>query len=446
MISVRLAEFITSCKYETLPEPVRELTRRCVLDWIGSAIRGSIEPPARMYADVAREEGGAPRATSVAGKFKTSVEWAARINAAASHTVEMDDLHPGSVVHPAAPIIPAAIAVGESIDATGEDLVAAIVAGYEVAVRAGEAAGQSHYNFWHSTATCGIFGAAAATARLLRLSNEQTVHALGSAGTQSAGLWQFLDDGAMSKQMHCAHAAGAGIHAAQLAQKGFTAALQMFEGRKGFLAAMSKDPNPNVLTENLGREYRMLTNSFKRHASCRHTHTAIDAALELRNEKKIGTDDLEFIQVELYPAGFHLLSEVEATSGYAARFSIPYTIAAALVRGRVGLKEFEDIEAQDIRSTMARVRLVRNDALGQDYPEKWPARLRAKLTNGESILLEVEYPRGDAKNPLSLGELEDKFRGLTEGVITAEEQEHFINVSSGLERRRVREIWTSHKQ
>ncbi len=441
MISETLAQFIGSCKYETLPEPVRELARRCVLDWIGSAIRGSVEPPARMYANFAREEGGAARATAVTGKMKTSVSWAAQINAAASHTVEMDDLHPGSVLHAAAPIIAAAIAVGESIDSAGDELLAAIVAGYEVAIRAGEAAGRSHYDFWHTTATCGIFGAAAATAKLLNLSNEQTVHALGSAGTQSAGLWQFLDDGAMSKQLHTAHAAGAGILAGQLAQRGFTAATQIFEGRKGFLAAMSRDPDAKKLTANLGQDYRMLTNSFKRHASCRHTHSAIDAALILRNEKKIGTNDVEAVQVDLYPAGFHLLSEVEATSGYAARFSIPYTVAAALVRGRVGLNEFEDIHSDDIRNMMPRIRLVRNDAMGKDYPEKWPARVVAKMKNGESITATVEYPRGDAKNPLSLQELQDKFRGLTDKVRTPAEQEHLIHISEEIERHRVREIW-----
>jgi len=441
MISEILAEFICSCNYTALPETVRDMARRCVLDWLGSAIRGSIEPPARMYVDLARKEGAEPRASTVCGEFRTSVAWAAQINAAASHTVEMDDLHPGSVLHPAAPIIPAALAVVESLDAGGEELIAAIVAGYEVAIRAGEAAGRSHYDYWHTTATCGTFGAAAATARLLRLSTEQTMHALGSAGTQAAGLWQFLDDGAMSKQLHVAHAAAAGILSAQLAQRGFTSARQIFEGRKGFLAAMSKDPYVNMLTENLGNDYRMLTNSFKRHASCRHTHTAIDAALVLRNEKKITANDLNAIDVHLYPSGFRLLSEVKVTSGYAARFSIPYTIAAAVVRGRVGLKEFEDIDAPDIRHMMNRVHLIEDVTLGRDYPEKWPARVVATMKNGESFTATVEYPKGDAKNPFTLEELREKFRALTDGIVSSAEQERLIRISAELERHRAQEIW-----
>jgi 2-methylcitrate dehydratase PrpD len=441
MISEILAEFICSCNYAELPETVRDMARRCVLDWLGSAIRGSIEPPARIYVDLARKEGAEPRASTVCGEFRTSVAWAAQINAAASHTVEMDDLHPGSVLHPAAPIIPAASAVAESLDAGGEELIAAIVAGYEVAIRAGEAAGRSHYDYWHTTATCGTFGAAAATARLLRLSTEQTMHALGSAGTQAAGLWQFLDDGAMSKQLHVAHAAAAGILSAQLAQRGFTSARQIFEGRKGFLAAMSKDPYVDMLTENLGNDYRMLTNSFKRHASCRHTHTAIDAALILRNEKKIAASDLEGVDVHLYPAGFHLLSEVKATSAYAARFSIPYTIAAALVRGRVGLKEFEDINTPDIRQMMNRIHLIEDVELGKDYPEKWPARVVARMNNGRSVTATVEYPKGDAKNPFTLQELQDKFRALTDNIVSPAEQERLIEISGKLEHHRAREVW-----
>src|SRR5262245_59651817 len=440
MISEILAGFICSCNYAELPETVRDMARRCVLDWLGSAIRGSIEPPARMYADLARKEGGEPSASTVCGEFRTSVAWAAQINAAASHTVEMDDLHPGSVLHAAAPIIPAALAVAESLDAGGEELIAAIVAGYEVAIRAGEALGRTHYDFWHTTATCGTFGAAAATARLLRLSPQQTLNALGSAGTQAAGLWQFLEDGAMSKQLHVAHAVAAGILSAQLAERGFTSARQIFEGRKGFLAAMSKDPDVDMLTKNLGKDYRMQTNSFKRHASCRHTHTAIDAALVLRNDKKIA-NYLDVVDVHLYPAGFHLLREIKATSGYAARFSIPYTIAAALVRGRVGLKEFEDIDTLDIRQMMDRVHLSEDVELGKDYPEKWPARLVATMSNGKSVTATVEYPKGDAKNPFTLQELQDKFRALTENVLSPAQQERLIEISGALERYRTREIW-----
>ena len=214
MISDDIAGFITSIEHSRLPTNVLSMARQSLLDWAGSAIRGSVEPPAQMFAELAREEGGTPRATALPDGWKTSVTWASQINAAASHTVEMDDLHPSAVFHPAAPVISAAVALGEAVDATGVELLEAIVVGYEVGVRAGEAAGGTHYDLWHTTATCGTFGAAAAAAKLLKLDPSQVVQALGSAGTQAAGLWQFLEDGAMSKQLHPAHAAGAGILAA----------------------------------------------------------------------------------------------------------------------------------------------------------------------------------------------------------------------------------------
>src|SRR5262249_55265869 len=293
------------------------------------------EPPARMYNEVARKEGGHPKATALPDFSKTSASWAAQINAAASHTVEMDDLHPTSVLHPAAPIISAAVAVAEANDAGGRELIEAMVGGYEVGIRAGEAVGRSHYNLWHTTGTCGTFGAAAAAAHLLKLNENQIVEALGSAGTQAAGLWQFLADGAMSKQLHPAHAAAAGILSAELASRGFTAAKEIFEGPKGFLAAMSKDAAPEKLTKRLREAYRISTNSFKKHASCRHTHSSIDAALILRNEKKVRPEALHGVKVRIYPAGYDLLNGVQPTTAYAAKFCLPYTIAAAFTRGRV---------------------------------------------------------------------------------------------------------------
>ncbi len=441
MISNALASFITGCSYDSLPPDIQEFAKECLLDWLGSAIRGSVEPPAQIYAGVAAEEGGKARATAVSDFSKTSVSWAAQINAAASHTVEMDDLHPTSVVHPAAPIISAALAVGESINATGRELIEAIVSGYEIGIRAGEAVGRSHYALWHSTATCGTFGAAAAAGRLLHLSQDQIIEALGSAGTQAAGLWQFLEDGAMSKQLHPAHAAAAGILSAELAKRGFTAAKKIFEGPKGFLAAMSKDAAPEMLTDGLGSSYRIATNSFKKHASCRHTHSAIDATLILRNERKVSAEAVRQLEVRIYPAGFDLLDGVQPNTAYAAKFCLPYTVAAALNKGRVSLSEFEDLSADNIRATMSRISVVRDESLAAEYPEKWPARITTTLESGEKLSATVEYPKGDAKNPLTFEELKEKFRGLTERILSAAQQDHIVRVAAAIEDFGAADVW-----
>jgi 2-methylcitrate dehydratase PrpD len=275
------------------------------------------------------------------------------------------------------------------------------------------------------------------------LNETQIIEALGSAGTQAAGLWQFLDDGAMSKQLHPAHAAAAGILSAELANRGFTAAKNIFEGRKGFLAAMSKDAAPEMLTEGLGTSYRISTNSFKKHASCRHTHSSIDAALILRNERNARPEALRRVEIRIYPAGFDLLNGVQPTTAYAAKFCLPYTVAAAFTRGRVSLPEFENLNAQDIRATMSRVEMLRDESLGREYPEKWPAVVTAVLESGETASATVEYPKGDSKNPLTLPELQDKFRALTEGIISSARQGTIIEVVNALERHAAADVWNS---
>ncbi len=440
MISEELAAFVKSTRIAHLRPEVLTMVSQSLLDWAGSAIRGSVEPPARMLTGLAREEGGRARATALPDGWKTSVTWAARINAAASHTMEMDDLHPASVLHPAAAVIPAALAMGEALDSSGVELIEAIVVGYEIAIRAGEAAGRTHYDYWHTTATCGTFGAAVAAAKLLKLEPEQIIHALGSAGTQAAGLWVFLEDGAMSKQLHPAHAAADGVVAAELAKRGFTAARRIFEGPKGFLDAMSAEPQPELLTRGLGSEFRMTGNSFKKHAACRHTHSAIDAVLEVRGDG-VGPEEIERVTVALYPAACDLLDGVEPTTAYSAKFSLPFTVATALSRGHAGLTDFEDVNANDIRALMPNIEVVKDESLGENYPGKWPARVTLRGRDGTERSALVEYPRGDSRNPLSQDELELKFRTLTTDLLSLEQQDHIVKASSIIEDCPARAFW-----
>lgn len=245
----------------------------------------------------------------------------------------------------------------------------------------------------------------------------------------------------MSKQLHPAHAAAAGILAAQLARRGFTAARKIFEGPKGFLAAMSRDAVPELLTAGLGTSYRISTNSFKKHASCRHTHSAIDATLLLRHERKLRPDAVRRLEVRIYPAGFDLLNGVQPNTAYAAKFCLPYTVSAALNKGRVSLVEFEDLSSSDIAATMSRIAVVREETLGVEYPEKWPSRVTAILESGETMSATVEYPKGDARNPLTFDELKDKFRGLTEKILTVPQQDHMIRVAENLQDFNTADIW-----
>ena len=415
-ISEKLARFITDLRADRLPADVIEMAKLCVLDWLASAIAGGTTRPIQMFLKVARGLGGTPQATMIADGSKTSCHLAALVNAASSHVVEMDDLHKPSVLHPAAPVIPAALAVAERDGIAGPEFLTAIVAGYEVAIRAGEALGPSHYHFWQTTATCGVFGAATAAGKLLRLTPEQLVWALGSAGTQSAGLWEFLVEGAMSKQLHLAKASADGLLAALLAEQGLTAASQIFEGEKGLTQATSAAPELAHLTEALGTgPLRILENSFKAHAACYHIHSSIDAALALKTRLNAKPTEITKIAVRVYSAALDLLEKVEPASPYAAKFSIPYCVATALLHGRVGLDDFtqEGIRDRAVRQLMSTVVLHRDPELDRVYPGTWPAVVTIETTEGIRHEARVDFPKGDPKNPMTTDELIAKFHALT---------------------------------
>ncbi|MFQ5881856.1 MAG: MmgE/PrpD family protein [Candidatus Methylomirabilales bacterium] len=419
-ISERLADFIYDLTIDKLPAEVIDMAKLCLLDWLGSAIAGGVTRPIRMFVEVAKGMGGRTQATLIPDGSKTSCHFAALVNAASSHAVEMDDLHKPSVLHPAAAVIPAALAIAERDETSGAELLTAIVAGYEVAIRAGEAMGPSHYHFWHTTGTCGVFGAAAATGKLLRLAPEQMVWALGTAGTQSAGLWEFLAEGALSKQLHPAKAAADGLLSALLAQQGFTGATRIFEGEKGLGRATSAAPDLSRLTDGLGESPpRILENSFKAHAACYHIHSTIDAVLNLRTRYKLKPDQIKKITVRLYSAALDLLEKVEPVNPYAAKFSIPYCVAITLLQGRVNLDDFheEGIRDRTVRQLMSTVALQRDPGLDQVYPEKWPVIVTVETVTGSRHETRVDYPKGDPRNPMSREELIEKFHALTGLVI-----------------------------
>jgi 2-methylcitrate dehydratase PrpD len=403
-----------------VPAHVRQATRRYLLDWLGSAIAGGELEPPRLVREVVTSLGGAPQATVLATGERTSAPLAALANAAASHVLEMDDLDRESVSHPAAPIVAAALAVGERDEASGEELLDAIAIGYEVGIRVGEALGLTHYDYWHTTGTAGTLGAAAAAARLSGLDARATQRALGSAGTMAAGLWEFLYDGAMSKQLHPAKAAHDGILAALLADRGFTAASRILEGQKGLLAAMSRDALPERLTDGLAHldAWRIEQVSFKVHASCRHTHSAVDAALQLRDQLNGELDQIEAVDVRIYTQALGLLDGMEPTSPYAAKFSLPFCVAAALRFGELSPARFTAASIAD-PETLAladRIEMTTDESLDRLYPAAWPSIVRIRLLDGSEHAVRVDHPAGDPESGIDEHDIAEKFVRLTPSV------------------------------
>jgi 2-methylcitrate dehydratase PrpD len=421
-VTRELAAVMATATYSDLPSQALKHTQRCILDWLGSALAGAVEPPARIVQKVVARFGASDEATIfAAGRGSAAV--AALANGVASHILELDDVHKGSTLHAAAPIIPAALAVAEREHADGRSFAAAVTLGYETAFRIGEAVNPSHYRFWHPTGTVATFGAAVAAGSVLRLTPKEMLHALGSAGTQAAGLWEFNADGAMSKHLHAGKAAFHGVLSADLARSGFSGASRILEGGRGFFRAMSGSYDLKRLTDGLGRSWKIAENCYKLHSCCGHTHTAIDVALDLRRKANWSADDVlanvAALDIETYGPGYEIVKTLNPCSPFQAKFSIAYCVAAALLEGRVGLDQFSPERfASDgvcdpaFKALLERARVTVADDLTQKYPAAWPTRLTLTLHNQSSQRGDSDYPRGNPENPVSTRELEDKLLAL----------------------------------
>lgn len=434
-VSEQLADLLARTRADDLPPDVLDAAGGFVLDWLGCAIAGLPAPPGQVFLrHTAQQPVGV--ASTLGFADGRSPEAAALHNGAVSHITEMDDVDRASVIHPGAVVIPAALAVAERLEKGGRDLLAAVVLGYEVAIRIGESVGKTHYFHWHNTSTCGVFGAAAAAGWLLGLTKEQLVWALGSAGTQASGLWQFLQDGTMSKHLHAGRAAANGVLAAELAECGLTGAREILEGTQGFWAATAPDRDPVAATRALGEgRWKLPGVSIKPYPSCRHTHSAVDAALALR--RRVGQLDPEQVvslEVEGYHSILDLCDNPNPNSLYAAKFSVHYTAARALLDGHLRLGDFGDAERDDprVRALMARTTARIADDLEARYPAQFPARLSLTLADGRRLTEEVLDPKGDPENPLTRDELEAKFVGMLAGTPYAGREQRYLEEVRGL--------------
>jgi 2-methylcitrate dehydratase PrpD len=423
-LSRALAEYVYQTRFEDLPEEVVEFTKLCILDWYGSAVAGKNEKPIQAIKELIEELGGHEQASLVTGG-KSSITNAVLVNAASSHIVELDDIHKASIIHAGTVVIPAAVAVAEANGLSGKDLITSVVVGYEVCYRIGEAVSPSHYYFYHNTATCGTFGSAAAVAKLINLTVEQTIHALGNAGTQAAGLWEFIEDGANTKQLHTAKAAYNGTLAAMLAKKGFTGATKILEGRRGFFEAMSENANPSKITDGLGKQSKIVENSFKIHASCRHTHPAVDCILDVMEEHSIPYKAIQRITIKTYQTVLNITDKPNPDTLYAAKFSVQFCAALAAVNGAAFLTDFNEstLNSAEIRELMKKVEVVVDPYYEGAYPEKWGAKVEIETYSGNVYEESTDYPKGDPEKMASRDELVQKFRLMTAGKLKNVEQQ-----------------------
>ncbi len=333
------------------------------------------------------------------------------LSGALTHILEVDDLHRAAVVHPGCVVVSAAWAVAEREGAGGKALLTAVLRGFEAACRVGMAVGPAHYRIWHNTATCGPFGSALAVASLLGLDPAQTVHALGNAGTQSAGLWQFLETGAMTKHLHAGRAAEAGVLAADLARLGFTGPPAILEGAKGFFAATCPDADPPAVIREPDAPWQLLQTSLKPWPSCRHTHPAIDAAQSLRPQiTDLGRIDR--IEVETYPAALDVCDRPEPQSEYQAKFSLQHCVAAALSFPTLDFAAFDEATRSTLSQLRSRVSLCVTEPYARAYPRAWGSAVTVILDDGSRLSAQRTQAKGDPEAPLTREEIIAKARML----------------------------------
>jgi 2-methylcitrate dehydratase PrpD len=407
MITDKLAHFIRNTEYSMFPPEVVEQAKLCFLDFLGVSIAGSRTNSGQIMRSTISSKGQ----STVFGGPKTSSSEASLINGVSAHSLDLDDGHRLAQLHPGACVIPAALSLAESEERSGREFIEAIIVGYQVAVSLGMMVNPSHRNRgFHSTGTCGTFGAAAGASKVLNLSAEEIVNCLGLAGTQAAGLLESDHSGSMAKHLHPGRAAQSGVLSAMISQKGFTGARSILEGREGFLNSMCElhDPVPKEWKVTPDSSYHISRVYFKNYPVCRHLHSALDAALSLHRKYEIKPQDIVDVKVKTYQiAAEHQNYTPEEPE--AIRQSLPVTLSLAISLGHLTPYEFHISE--EVLSLASKVSIECDPDFEALYPEKRPAHVVVN-TKRESFKETVYLPQGEPEKPFSWDDILVKFLTL----------------------------------
>lgn len=435
-----LGHLIEETQYASLTPFSIERAKASLLDTLGVMFRGSRNESSRVIYSWARQQKVQGKSTVVGAGFKSLSLFAALCNGASGHSVEMDDFHKESVIHPGVVVVPAVFAVGEEMEASGQDCLLAVVLGYEAMIRIGMASlGTQHKMGFHPTGTCGIFGSAAAASRLYGLTGDKLVHALGISGTQAAGLLEYKTSGDWTKRLQAGMASSRGIHCAQLALQGFTGPPTVLEGPYGFLKAFSEKYDADLIDRDLGEKWMIEGISHKPYASCRFSHAPIDAFLHILNRDNVQPEEIEWVTVEasdqairsiMYPKERKYNPETVVD----AQFSLPYCLAIAGLFRRVTPREFEQecLRDEPVLSFARKVEAYPAETFTKQYPSHMGCRVTVKA-RGKAFTHEVIDSKGDPEVPLSYQEIEQKFKGLTDGILDISQQEEIIESIGELE-------------
>ncbi|TWF59206.1 MmgE/PrpD family protein [Neorhizobium alkalisoli] len=430
-----LSHYAAETSYQDLPAEVVVRAKLLIIDFIGSIVRASKEADSTpsILAMVRKLGLGAAGDASVFGlQQRYSPAIAALLNGAFGHSLDFDDTHASSSLHPSAPVVSAAFAAAQTTGSSGKALIAAIVTGYEVCCRLGNALDPTaHYaRGFHPTATAGVFGAAAAVGNLYGLDAKRVASAYGVAASQAAGSLQFLVNGAWNKRYQVGAAAMNGVIAATLAREGFVGAADAIEGKHGFLSGYSDGAVPQRGVDKLGETYETMMIGVKPYPSCRYTHAAIDGILSLRSAQGIAPADIISIDIGLHRNGITLTGEpLEAKrrprSVVDGQFSMPFTAAVAMKKGQFGWDDYALLGTSEIDALASRVTVSRDESL-EGRPHPFGANIRLRTSSGE-FSAHVPDPRGEPENFPTEADFCSKFRLLAEPVLGTGVTDRLLN-------------------
>ena len=412
-VTRRIAKYVVLAKYEDLPAAVRKEAQRTLLNWMGCAVGGSQHETLDAAIGALAPFSGPPQASVLGRRERMDILHASLMNGISSHVFDFDDTHLKTVIHPAGPVVSAILALAEHRPVSGKDFVNAMVHGIEVECRVGNAVYPAHYDRgWHITGTAGVFGSAAASGKLLGLTEQQMVWALGIAATQPVGLREMF--GSMTKAFHPGRAAQNGLTAALLASRNFTSSEVGIEGKSGWANVLSTTRNYAEMTDNYGKTYEISLNTYKPFACGIVIHPAIDACIQLRNEHQLTAGQIERIDLRVHPLVLELTGKKTPQTGLESKFSVYFAAALAIVQGSAGMRDFSDDNARHpvIVSLRDRVTATVDPSVKEEQ-----VRARITLKDGRTLDKFIEHVVGSLERPMSDADLEAKFLGLSNGVL-----------------------------
>ena len=417
-VTRKLARDIGQSRYEDLSPAVRHEAARALLNWCGCAIGGSRHETVKNALAAVLPFAGTGQAGILGRSERMDILNAALINGISSHVLDFDDT-PAEAIHPSSPVLPALLALAEWRGATGAELAHAFVVGVEVECRVGRSVFPEHYDVgWHITGTAGVFGAAAAAGKLLRLDEQQMTWALGIAATQSSGLREMF--GSMCKCLHPGRAAQNGLHAALLAQQNFTSSECGIEAPRGFGHVLSTRFDAAVITAEWGKHFELSSNMYKPFACGLVVHGVIDGCIQLREEHGIQPEMIEQVNLKVCPIVLELTGKLNPQTGLEGKFSVFHAAAVAICQGVAGEAQFSDacVQAPDVVALRKKIQVAADQSL------LWTqAHVSIQLKDGRKLERHVAHPLGSLERPMSDADLDAKFRQLTHGILTSRQSD-----------------------